>query len=380
MRTLALILFSSVVGRWVDNAPDRLKTLLSTISANRISVFCASTLWFFVVQPHNEDEPTYSSGYLGLSLDFWKGAVFALIIAMGILEGLSASGNMISMERDWVLAAASDDGLPYDLTNLNSSMRRIDLICKLVAPIVISVVISTTTIRIGVLVVGIMSPLSWVLECWCARRAWLRNPGLKALKIVEVPGSTSVVPPLALGSFISQVNQSLRGYSRDLQLYFSSPVWIPSLSLAFLHISSLAYNATFVTYLLTTGFSLDLITLARAAGSVVEISSTIVTPAGVRYLGNPKTHIRRPDSTGDGDESTAALLEASGGVEVKTEMGLERLGLWGISFQLINLVSSSAFLLIFKGLLPHSYLSSSRSGISLQAQLLRRYQPSCLVS
>lgn len=333
----------------MDNAPDRLKTLLSTISANRISVFCASTLWFFIVQPDNDDGPTPSSGYLGLSLDFWKGAVFALIIAIGVLEGLSASGNMISMERDWVLAAASADGLPYDLTNLNSSMRRIDLICKLVAPIVISVVISMTTIRIGVLVVGVMSTVSWALECWCARRVWLRNPRLKALKIVEDLGSADMVPSLTFGSFISHASHSLRRYGRDFQLYFSSPVWIPSLSLAFLHISSLAYNATFVTYLLTTGFSLGLITLARAAGSVVEISSTVITPAGVRYLGNPKTHSRHPDSGGDSEESAAALLEVPQGVEVKTEIGLERLGLWGISFQLINLVNTSVTLPIFKG-------------------------------
>jgi iron-regulated transporter 1 len=87
---------------------------------------------------------------------------------MGILEGLSASGNMLSIERDWIVTAASPNGQPYDLTHLNSSMRRIDLICKLIAPIATSLVISMAHIRIGVVIVNIMSVISWgsrVLVC-----------------------------------------------------------------------------------------------------------------------------------------------------------------------------------------------------------------------
>jgi solute carrier family 40 (iron-regulated transporter), member 1 len=338
VRTLALILLSSSVGRWVDHSPNRLKTLLSTISVNRISVILASILWFFIVQPDNGNGGLLPAAYLGLSLAFWRGAIFALIIAMGILEGLSASGNMLSMERDWVVTAASPDGQPYDLTHLNSSMRRIDLVCKLIAPIVISTVVSMTSIRVGVLVVGTMSTVSWAVESYCARRVWIRNPRLKAPRIVEDLDSAESLRLPVSESFLSRVTRSLQRYIKDFRMYFLSPVWIPSLSLALLHMSALAYNATFITYLLTVGFSLDLITLARAAGSVVEISSTVVTPVGVRYLGNPKTHGRHSSPGSASEESATALLEDQPEGYVETEMGLERLGLWGISFQLMNLV------------------------------------------
>jgi len=77
---------------------------------------------------------------------------------------------------------------------------------------------------------------------------------------------------------------------------------------------------------------------------MVEISSTLVTPFGVKYLGNPKTHGRHNHSRGDVDGSADTLLERSHDTEeIKTEMGLERLGLWGISFQLINLVTLAIF-------------------------------------
>jgi iron-regulated transporter 1 len=223
-------------------------------------------------------------------------------------------------------------------------MRRIDLICKLIAPILISVIVSATNIKIGVLVVGLMSAGSWAVEFWCARRVWLRNPRLRALKAVDVSASASAAAPEpGARNLLSRTAHGLRRYADDFRKYFTSTVWIPSLSLAFLHISALTYSATFITYLLAVGFSLDLITVARAAGSVVEISSTVVTPVGVSYLGKAKNHGRTHHDRAreNEEEASTALLEESPEEELQatTETGLERLGLWGLSFQLINLVS-----------------------------------------
>ncbi len=350
VRTLASICFSSIVGRWVDHGQDRLKTLLETISINRISVICASVFWFWIVSssetPNQKalSQPTFAN--LPPS-PIIKGTFFTLILALGILENLSASGNMMSMERDWILVACSPDNSPYDLTHLNSVMRRIDLICKLLSPILISVVVSLLGIKIGVLAVGGMSACSWGFELFCARHVWNRNPRLQAPKITE--SSTSSIESLQgsqSGNIFRKFVVGLENYRRDFKNYFSSKVWIPSISLAFLHISSLSYGATFITFLLSVGFSLDLITLARAAGSVVEISSTIITPFGVHYLGKAKNHGR---FRGEGSNYAPLLEEGDGNDERdhekwRTETGLERLGLWGILFQLLNLVRRRTFI------------------------------------
>jgi hypothetical protein len=110
----------------VDQAPNRLETLLSTISVNRISVIGASAIWFIIVGSSTgtmheimPDNPSTEAMPIVL-----KGSLFALILLLGILENLSASGNMLSMERDWVVVASSPDGKAYDLTHLNSAMRR----------------------------------------------------------------------------------------------------------------------------------------------------------------------------------------------------------------------------------------------------------------
>jgi iron-regulated transporter 1 len=343
VRTLASICFSSMVGRWVDQNPNRLEVLLRTISVNRFAVIGASVLWFFIVEPAIGFPEGAISGrpFGGMpSSLIMKGAMFTFVLLLGILENLSASGNMLSMERDWVVAAAAPDGRPYDLTHLNSTMRRIDLICKLIAPILISVIISATSTKIGVLVVAGMSTTSWTIEVLCARRAWNQNSKLQASKIVERENDRTIVRDLRLRSLLYRTIEGWRLYLQDFKNYFSSTVWIPSLALALLHISALAYSATFITFLLNVGFSLDLITLARAAGSVVEISSTVVTPVGVRYLGKARHGGRFRGQIRSSEDSETALLENEIlDMECRTETGLERLGLWGISWQLLNLVS-----------------------------------------
>lgn len=227
MRTLVSICLLSSVGGWVDNAPDRLKTLVRTISVNRIAVIGATALWLFNVGLGTENAL--------LATSVLKGTIFAFILLFEILESLSAAANMLSMERDWVVTAASPDGTPYDLTHLNSAMRRIDLICKLLAPILISIIVSSTNIKSGILVVGAMSIASWPIELWCARNVWQRNSQLQVPKSVRsfVPGDTLPRQQPVRHSFLSRASKGLRGYFEDLRKYFSSPslIWIPSVCL-----------------------------------------------------------------------------------------------------------------------------------------------------
>lgn len=353
MRTLASICFTSLVGRWVDQNPDRLKTLISTITINRVAVIGASVLWFFIVDAATPSAvySSYGSEIAGLSFpEFLKAGVFALILMLGILEILSGQGNMLSMERDWVVTVAAPAGRPYDLTHLNAVTKRIDLICKLIAPVLISIIISSTNNTTGVLVVGAMSLCSWFLEVFCARIVWNKNPKLQAAKPSNWQERQK---PEERPGLFTRTGEGLHRYAQDFKNYFSSRVWIPSLSLAMLYFSTLAYSSNFITFMINAGISLEIITIARAFGSVVEISSTLVTPVGIHALGNAVNHGRFRGR--DRADSRATLLQhetIGGGNEEdkwKAETGCERFGLWGLTWQFVNLVSSllPSFCLIF---------------------------------
>ncbi|KAI1116791.1 Ferroportin1-domain-containing protein [Nemania sp. NC0429] len=342
---LAMIVLSSSVGHWVERSPNRLQTLLSTICCNRASVILGSFIWLLILSQENlltTETPEVAPRRFSLPQnDVLKGILFAVAIAFGIVERLSASGNLISMERDWVVTVAGPVGHPYDLTNLNAAMRRIDLVCKLIAPILISVVISVTgSVRVGVLYSGLTSLISIPIELLSAQRVWKGSVVLQAPK--PTPTSEPTQQPAAGGEQGGLRIQSwfgkIRQYFKGLEMYFATPVWIPSFALAMLHFNMLTWRATFVTYLINVGYSLNTITIARAIGSIFEISSTVITPRGIVYLG--RTNRRNAVAS---DESEAHLLHDEAQHEepisdTQTVVGLQRLGLWGISSQLINTI------------------------------------------
>ncbi|EMR70684.1 putative solute carrier family 40 (iron-regulated transporter) protein [Eutypa lata UCREL1] len=346
----AMIVFSSSIGRWVDRSPNRLRTLLSTIVCNRGSVLVGSVFWLLIL---SQEDLVGADGVFSVpSNGVIKGVGFALAVSCGIVERLSASGNLISMERDWVVAVAapSGSGRPYDLTHLNAVMRRIDLVCKLFAPIVISVIISARdSVRVGVLFTGLTSLVSLPIETISARRVWKSSLSLQAPKPVPPEPQHTTTPQMQQrsGSFVTGVRQYFKGF----EMYFGTSVWIPSVALALLHFNMLTWRATFITSLINVGYSLNAITIARTVGSVFEISSTLVTPYGIVYLGKAQQRqhgsplAEEEEEEEEEDEAGVGLIggnkdddDDDENLDAQTIVGLTRFGLWGFTWQLINMI------------------------------------------
>lgn len=63
--------------------------------------------------------------------------LFFLVMLVGSMGNLAATTSTISMEKDWVTTLAHESGSEeHTLNHLNSTMRRIDLMCKIIAPMV----------------------------------------------------------------------------------------------------------------------------------------------------------------------------------------------------------------------------------------------------
>ena len=242
-----------------------------------------------------------------------------MAVFLGMAKKLSRATNILCMERDWVpiLASPCVDALfltPYDLTHLNTVMRRIDMLCKVVAPLAVSTFMSTLGSKgIAVAMVAGMSSLSWPLECWCLQQVWKQISRLRAQKDAAYgtrnsdDSNESVAPRLKAytkGSStyrardlilkaMSEVTGSVRAYGNGLHGYFNTAVWIPSVCAAIPHTSVLTFLGTTITYLLNVGLSLNMVTGARASGAVFEIGSTIVFPYAVRTLSASTDHATR---------------------------------------------------------------------------------------
>lgn len=379
--TVCVLLFASALGRWVDCTPSRLRVLLITIVINRISILLSCMTWFVI---------------LSFSYPVPKQVFFATALILGMVEKLSRGTNLLSMERDWVptLANVSIDAkhpATYDLTHLNTTMRRIDMLCKLIAPLAVSTFVFTIeSERVAVVVLAAMSILSLGPECWGAKEVWDHNSRLRARKgrVEDTATGSNQDQPMQLcytktpsarlapdlfGKVVLQVMGSIRTYVADLGYYFSTSVWIPSLCAAVPHASVLTFSGTMLTYLLNAGYSLNTITGARAIGAVFEIGSTFIFPWAVGILSTPK-HASCWYSVGDYHEvdqrepssiSDASLSETDENHEQCGQSGpiiehsVIRVGSWALGGLVLSLIPAVLSLFFLDASLHTSITSTS---------------------
>ena len=287
------------------------------------------------------------------------------------------------MERDWLptLANISADArhrVSYDLTHLNTITRRIDMLCKLIAPLAVSTLVSKIgSERLAAIVVAAISTLSLGPEFWGAQTVWYHNSRLRARKVsvdeittrgdqtesmqLSYKTRSSLLASMLYGKVVSQVMDSIRAYVADLGYYFRTSVWIPSLCAAIPHASVLTFSGTMLTYLLNAGYSLDTITGARANGAVFEMASTFIFPWAVgifstskilsgRYYREGYQQVEQRESPSRADASLnetyndqTQCSESSRNIE----QSVIRVGSWALGGLLLTLVSPNAAPTVF---------------------------------
>ena len=362
--TVCVLFFASALGRWLDSTSSRLHGLLMTIITNRVIVLLSCLMWFLIL---SFDDPAFKKSF------------FAIALVLGMIEKLSRGTNILSMERDWIptLANPTIDATiksSYNLTHLNTVMRRIDMLCKLIAPLAVSTFLSSAgSERMMVTAVAIISILSWGPEIWCIQQVWKLNGRLKVPKrpiddtsngieldnMVQHPynGFAKVSPKPRFLAIIqkitSETKNSIDAHMEGLRYYFSTFVWIPSICAAIPHASVLTFSGTMITYLLNAGFNLNYITAAKASGAVFEISSTLVFPWAVGVLSRPRVggeyqsvqmQESLPGNYGADVDDEEPVIEAKKNAS-NTERGVVRVGWWALCGFFLSLVGDYPILL-----------------------------------
>ena len=344
---------------------------------NRIVVILACVCWVVIIaQDGHKDtilpsDPSASDDQSRpLLVGGLKDTIFLIILALGVVERLSRLANLISIERDWVPTLATTAELDkeltvHDLTHLNAVMSRIDLICKLGAPIVMSLFMSATkSSRLGAVGLIALNLISWPLEYWTVRTVWLGSTRLQREKTgisttcakagfprdsecEKSPKYSGLLQPILeiVGRFFSWIRQ----YGLSLKLYFATEIWMASLAVTSLHFSILVFSGTLTVFLVNSGFSLKLVTWAETISAIFELGSTYMFPLGVRLLGTQPTSYQALRSVSVYSPTSSPLeltcetvdespLDNEPPFQDKQGRGVSKLGMWALAFLLICLV------------------------------------------
>ncbi|KAF2223150.1 Ferroporti-1 [Elsinoe ampelina] len=273
-RSLAAVLLSTWLGKIVDTK-SRISVVRISIVGQRVSVIVSCGLIYLLDRLR---------GPAGLTP--WL--LLAILSLLACVEKLSATMNTIAIERDWVVVVAA--GSTEDLRAMNSTMRRIDLTCKLVAPLLIAFIHGWSP-KIGYLATFAIALLSVPTEYLLIARVHRACPALQRLPPSTTGSSGSPSSSKLLSHLSSWLSTALSSTTSDLHYYTTHRAFLPSVSLALLYLTVLSFGGQMINYLVSRTLASLTIGLLRTTSALFEISATFIAPLLMSRIGPVRSGI-----------------------------------------------------------------------------------------
>lgn len=247
----------------------------------------------------------------------------------------------------------------YNFAAMNARMRRIDLFCKLMGPLTVSLVAIAST-EIAIWTTLGMNLASVVVEYVAIEQVYRRVSGLQRISepapssgrrgSVVTNGSAEAPSRSRLRSVKPKLLHAISGMLpiESLPFYFSHPAFLASFALSLLYFTVLSFSGQMITYLASVGYTPLHIGIARVGSSIFEISATWAAPYLMKRLGVVRAGIWSlawqmsclagvlawyfSDFEGKG---TNSIFSATG---LAVGVALSRMGLWGFDLCAQNII------------------------------------------
>ncbi|KAH8709860.1 Solute carrier family 40 member 1 [Beauveria bassiana] len=265
-RGLAAVALAHPVGAWIDRG-DRLAVVRASIVLQRLPVAASCSILWLLERRMATLTPRIVVGLM------------VLLCALAGVEKVAAMANTIAVERDWVVVVTREDEAWRRV--INARMRRIDLLCKLLGPLAISI-IATVSTRFAIGATLAMNVASVFFEYGCIANVYKSVPALQH--------NNTALPPVQHGaspSVAARFKAFLAGIVPVASFadYFRHPAFLPSFSLSLLYLTVLSFSGQFITFLLSMGFTPLHVGIARTGSTVIELSATWAAPRLMSYMG-----------------------------------------------------------------------------------------------
>lgn len=223
---------------------------------------------------------------LWASSDTLMPIALGMLIPLACVEKLCSIMNLVAIERDWVVVISEDSQCGLEV--LNSQMRRIDLICKLVGPLAIAL-IDGYAMQVAIEVIFFMNILSVCFEYFAIADIYQMIPALASTRSASTEHGDEPIPTTPQTTTIQRLKTlpitQMRSIYGALLTYSRHPAFLPSLALSVLYLTVLSFSGQMVTYLIAVSFTSTTIGLLRTAAVVLEVSATFMAPFLMNKVG-----------------------------------------------------------------------------------------------
>jgi iron-regulated transporter 1 len=315
-------LLGTFLGDFVDRNPRMRVVWISLLVQN--TLVCACSVALAVLFGLNMDICSDVPLYLFALLT-------AIVIVLGASGNLATVVNTIAVEKDWVVVIA--DKNKDILASLNANMRRIDLICKLLAPAAAGAILQFTGPLTTTIVVASWNVVSFFAELsliWLVYR-WV--PALAVKKLRKSHAIETADEPLIEDAEEEEEEESALGEGEELKIFdeekekeentqvkkiqagstASHPTWcsrllapmtslrygwsnywrqeiaLAGVSMAVIYLTVLGFSGVTATYFLTQGLPNSAIGAGQGAGALIGVAGTIAYPSIRRRVGTVRT-------------------------------------------------------------------------------------------
>ncbi|KAJ4388226.1 hypothetical protein N0V93_008833 [Gnomoniopsis smithogilvyi] len=347
VRNAGYIIFAQPLGAWM-NKGNRLNIIRTSIVGQRVPV-AASCALLLVLE------------LKGSALGYRKDdGIFAVIVLLAVVEKLCSTMNTISVERDWVVVIT--EGNEVARRKMNARMRRIDLFCKLMGPLTISLVAIAST-EIAIYTTLGMNVASVLIEYVFIEQVYRRVRGLEranesaiapggdehdrnAAERIGRDGRARLGPKTLLKRTLNNILPI-----ESLPFYYKHPAFLASFALSLLYFTVLSFSGQMITYLISVGYTSYFVGIARVGSSIFEISATWAAPFLMKKIGVVRAGIWSlswqmaclagalgwyfSDFQGQG---TNSIFSATG---LAVGVALSRMGLWGYDLSAQNIIQDA---------------------------------------
>ncbi|BGP38845.1 hypothetical protein JCM10449v2_002783 [Rhodotorula kratochvilovae] len=288
--TGAAIVLSGSVGHLVDEF-NRVRFVRGTIIAQKgtiaisYAIFFACFLELYTAAKERREQPTL----IGL---------FAVLTLFSMAQNLATIGISVAVERDWVTCIAQGDSAK--LTRLNTYLRRIDLLSKLLAPLFVSLLTTAASytfasaLLLGLAVGATVFEFAWI------NLVYRRFPMLAESSSTALPPPTVDEPverpPIDRPSWTASLRakvQQLPGRfrlrivaeGRDWLAFVRAPVFFSSLAISLLYLTVLSFEGSMLAYLKSHSYDDAFVAGMRGIGVVTGLMGTMVMPLLEKRIG-----------------------------------------------------------------------------------------------
>ncbi|RDX51160.1 hypothetical protein OH76DRAFT_1401935 [Lentinus brumalis] len=238
----------------------------------------------------------YTSGHAQGPARPWStpltSGMFTVIVVGGCIHNIAGTTISVAVERDWVTTIAG--GSSDHLTTLNTYMRRIDLFCKLVAPLFVSLLTSAASYRFAaIFLCGVEGAcmsfeLFWITvsyrrfptsrEAQAAREAARHD---RSHNTQELPIEHASLPRV----LVRRAYARLKEAALDWREFAQYPIFLSSLAISWLYLTVLSFDGTMMSYLKAHAYSDPFLAGMRGLNVVAGLAGTLAMPFLEKRLG-----------------------------------------------------------------------------------------------